>query len=240
MKQELIDAISRSVSPLQGWCTVEKALAMADLIITKEPQIVVEIGVFGGRSLIPQALALKDNGKGIIYGIDPWRTSDALDGSLSAEDRKWWTENVDLHGIHAGCMQAIWNAGVEKQCIIIRSASQFVPRLFAGGIDVLHVDGCHSEESSVRDLKHYLPQMKFGSYVWFDDSSWPTTQKALGILRTWGKDIRKVNDCVLFQRKYDENWGKPKNESASKTQEGTERIGSSCPDETPAEVVHAV
>ena len=203
MTDTLANAISNLVTTLQGWCSIEKALEMARLILEKHPTNVVEIGVFGGRSLIPQALALRENGKGIIYGIDSWHTVDTLEGNLSDADKTWWRDNVDLNGIHAGCMTAVWAAGVDAHCIIIRAASQHVPKLFPGGIDILHVDGCHSEESSVRDLNLYLPQMKRDGLVWFDDSSWPTTQKALGVLRETYVELRKVDDCILFQRKYD-------------------------------------
>jgi len=76
-----------------------------------------------------------------------------------------------------------------------------VPRLFPGGIDILHIDGCHSEEASVRDVKLYIPQMNYGAYVWFDDASWPTTQKAIGLLRESYEPMKRVDDCVLFQKK---------------------------------------
>lgn len=199
LRQQIINAIT----PLQGWCGAEKAIAMAELILEKEPMNVVEIGVFGGRSLIAQALALKQNKKGVIYGIDSWRTVDTIEGNISDADKQWWTKNVDLHGIHAGCMNAVWTADIDKHCIIIRASSQHVPRLFPGGIDILHIDGCHSEQASVRDVQHYLPQMNFGGYVWFDDASWPTTQKAIGLIREKYEPMRKVDDCVLFQKKYD-------------------------------------
>lgn len=198
LKQEIVNTIT----PLTGWCTAEKAIAMAELVLEKHPLTVVEIGVFGGRSLIPQAMALRENKKGVIYGIDSWRTDDTVEGNLSEKDKEWWTKNVDLHGIHAGCMNAIWAAGVEKQCVIIRNASQHVPKLFPGGIDILHIDGCHSEQSSVRDVQLYLPQMNYGGLVWFDDSSWPTTQKAIGLLRETYKPVKKVDDCVLFQKMF--------------------------------------
>jgi predicted O-methyltransferase YrrM len=200
LRQDIINVIS----PLHGWCNAEKAIAMAELVLEKHPNTIVEIGVFGGRSLIPQAMALRENKKGTIYGIDSWRTRDTLEGNISDADKEWWSKSVDLHGIHASCMDAIWAAGVDQQCVIIRNASQHVPKLFPGGIDILHIDGCHSEQSSVRDVQLYVPQMNYGSYIWFDDASWPTTQKAIGLLREKYVPVRKVDDCVLFQKKFED------------------------------------
>lgn len=174
-------AIRSSIAPLEGWCWDEKAIAMAQLILDTRPLTVVEIGVFGGRSLIPQALALKSLGAGVAYGIDPWRREDALEGSLSEADRAWWA-TVNLDQIHGGCMRAIWEAGVEEHCLVVRSHSRHCPRLFGGGIDILHVDSCHSEEASTRDVTLYLPQVRAGGHIWFDDINWPTVAKAVSLL----------------------------------------------------------
>jgi predicted O-methyltransferase YrrM len=57
---------------LPGWCTKEKAYTLASLVIGTRPAVIVEVGVFGGRSFLPMALALKELGKGMAIGIDPW------------------------------------------------------------------------------------------------------------------------------------------------------------------------
>lgn len=181
MTTELESKIRTTIAPLEGWCWPEKALAMADLILENRPVTVVEIGVFGGRSLIPQALALKEVGSGIAYGIDPWRREDALEGFLSDADRAWWA-SVDLDLIHGGCMRAIWDANVEEHCIIIRSHSRYCHKLFGGGIQVLHVDGGHSEEVASRDIRLYLPQVSTGGYIWLDDANWDGVAKAAKLL----------------------------------------------------------
>lgn len=190
-----------AIAPLEGWCTLEKASAMAELILTEHPSRVVEIGVFGGRSLIPQAMALRENGTGIIVGIDPWRHVHAVEGNLSDADKKWWTNNVDLEGIHRGCMKALWDNGLDDFCIILRAASQHCPMLFGGGIDILHIDGTHSEEASIRDVNLYLPQVGRGGYVWFDDVDWTTTAKAVGVLDAACDRVDTVGSCVLFKRR---------------------------------------
>ena len=53
----------------------------------ERPKVIVELGIFGGRSLLPQALQLRDNGDGgIIYGIDPWTKAAALDRTADTPD----------------------------------------------------------------------------------------------------------------------------------------------------------
>ncbi|MBI2810794.1 MAG: class I SAM-dependent methyltransferase [Candidatus Melainabacteria bacterium] len=51
-----------------------------DYIFELKPERVVEIGVFGGKSLVPMACALRANQKGRIYGIDPWDNKESVRG----------------------------------------------------------------------------------------------------------------------------------------------------------------
>ena len=51
-------------------------------------------------------------------------------------------------------------------------------------IDILHIDGNHEEESSYRDVELYVPKVKKGGYIWFDDANWYQTQKALNLIES--------------------------------------------------------
>src|ERR1700730_11515979 len=79
---EEIDKLKRRVIlagyTAMGWCSEEKALNFVDLILTAKPKVCVEIGVFGGASLIPTAFALKHLKEGIVIGIDPWDNSECI------------------------------------------------------------------------------------------------------------------------------------------------------------------
>lgn len=173
----------------EGWLTPERGIEMADLIIQVRPKVVVEIGVFGARSLVAQALALKENGFGKIYGIDPWKLEMAIEGENEA-NREWWTKNVNLHNIHNGAMGLIWAHGLDEHAIVIRAPSHFASMLFSGDdvmavrqeIDIANIDGCHSEIASCRDVELYLPCVRRGGYIWMDDCDWPSTKRAQQLL----------------------------------------------------------
>ena len=53
---------------IPGWCTLEKADKLMQLIYDTQPKICIEIGVFGGSSIYPTASALKYLGAGTVYG----------------------------------------------------------------------------------------------------------------------------------------------------------------------------
>lgn len=190
------------IEPLHGWCTREKSDALVDLVLTAHPRTCVEIGVFGGRSLIAIGMALRalDEG-GMAYGIDPWRLEAALEGDVGEENRDWWSNKVDLDDVHRSCMTAIWTAGLEPHVTVIRAASQHVARLFPGkSIDVIHCDGNHSEASSLRDVRTYVPLLKDGGYFLFDDSDWATTQKAVRLLDATLHHTGAVGSCLIYRR----------------------------------------
>ena len=180
---------------MEGWLTPERAHEMYDLICRVQPDVVVEIGVFGGRSLITQALALRDVGKGHIIGIDPWKKEEAL-SEIGEAEMAWWNA-VDYHKIHSGCVDTIWELGLDHWVTIIRAASQdcvwMMPK-----IDILYIDGNHTEAASCRDVELYLPKVKQNGWVWADDMDWASTRKARQMLVDSCKVVNDNGNYMLL------------------------------------------
>lgn len=196
----LNEQIKNELPKLQGWTSWERGVEMAELIIKKKPLMCVELGVFGGRSLIAQALALKENGIGQIFGIDPWKVEAAVEGENSA-NADWWTKNVDLHEIHKGAMEALWRLELDKWAVVIQAKSQDAAGLFLNGIDWLLIDGNHSEVASCRDVDTYLPKVTSEGIIIFDDADWPSTQKALKMLDRECDLLRDAKTYRIYQKR---------------------------------------
>ena len=194
------DDLHREIKSLEGWVSPERGVELYDLIVQEKPVICVEIGVFGGRSLIAQAMALRSLGAGKIYGIDPWKTEAALEGENVA-NKEWWSKNVDLHGIHRGTMEAIWRLGLDEWAIVIRAKSQDCRWLFEGGVDWIFLDGNHSEVSSCRDVNNYVPLLKPGGILIFDDADWPSTQAALKLLDAQCDLLKDAGSYRIYKKK---------------------------------------
>lgn len=174
--REVLEQIRAIVPLLPGWMTPERCCELADAIFETRPRLCVEIGVFGGRSLVAQAMALRAAGHGgVVAGLDPWRTDDALEGENEA-NQHWWS-NLDIEAIHRRAMAAIWDNHLEAHTVVVRSASQHAAPLFSE-IDMLLVDGNHSEVASTRDVELYVPKVRSGAYIVADDYDWPSVQKA--------------------------------------------------------------
>jgi len=171
------DAIYNYIPHMEGWTTPERACEMAERILETGAKVCVDIGVFAGRSTVAMGFAARELVDGIVYGIDPWKIDSAVEGDNVEENAKWWKERSRLEEMHWQTMQSIWSHRLDKWITIIRSPSQYVHQLFSE-IEFLNIDGQHSEIASCRDVSLYLPKLKQGCYLTFDDTDWLSTKKA--------------------------------------------------------------
>ncbi|MCI5051962.1 MAG: class I SAM-dependent methyltransferase [Simkaniaceae bacterium] len=190
---------------VHGWCTEEKALAMFDLILEAKPDVCVEIGVFGGSSILPTAKALKVNGKGVVYAIDPWSTPEALRGQ-DAPNIGWW-KDVNLDDVYRSYMNMVRKNKISGHVNTMRMTSEAAAPSI-GEIDILHVDGNHSEESTLIDVQHYFPKVKKGGYIWCDDFQWSidgkrSTLKAYQIMLDECDLVKTIDkgNCILLRKR---------------------------------------
>lgn len=208
MKTKLEQKIETILPTIHGWCCYEKAAKLANLITENNMQLCVEIGVYGGSSLIPQAMAMADKRSGIVYGIDPWKVEDALEEMIHQDHKDWWGK-LDLESIYKHCLHHIESNKLQKYCELIRDKSENVVDKFAdNSIDLLHIDGNHSEVLSYKDATLYIPKVKSGGYVMFDDIWWSevegvvATRKAiLHLLESCDKVCIINNDCMLMRKR---------------------------------------
>lgn len=195
-----ITQIEKVLPALDGWCTIEKARAMMELVERERPAVLVEIGVFGGRSLAAMADACRQNGYGHVHGIDPWSAPAALESVEESANIDWWAK-VDYEGVYTRCKRALWAMQLEPFVTIMRlTAEEAAPAFAPESIDVLHIDGNHSEASSTRDVTLYLPRVRTGGHIWFDDMDWPSTHNALRIMREQCEEVGAAGTCGLFRK----------------------------------------
>jgi hypothetical protein len=199
MRPELAEGIRNAVNSLQGWTTAERAVEMAEIMLQSRPKTYLEIGIFGGRTLIAAAMAMRElNEGGMAIGIDPWRIEPALEAENEA-NRTWW-QSIDLEGIHKGCMNAIWAHHLDEWCTVVRANSEYAYKLF-DGLECLLIDGNHSEPVSTRDVKLYLPRVAEGGIVIMDDCDWESTKKAQRIVESCCDVLIDKGHYRIFQKR---------------------------------------
>ncbi len=158
------------MNQLEGWCSYEKAAVLIDIILKLKPEIVVEIGVYGGKSLVPMAFALEVNNKGHIYGVDPWETSESLKGVNNASSEYFWGVYVNHMAVFQGLRTKIQQFNLDHRISLIKSSSERASPI--ANIDILHIDGNHSAEASYLDVTKWAPLVKTGGLIILDDLTW--------------------------------------------------------------------
>lgn len=198
----------RAVCPhIDGWCTMEKAEALAASVVVLRSQLTVEIGVYAGRSAIALALAHRFMNSGKLMAIDPWDPTHSVKGQ-TPEDEQYWS-SPDMHQ-KAKMSLYRWMEATKTRAlieIVEKSSNDVTP---PRDIDLLHVDGNHSEQS-VTDVRRFSPYVRVGGLVFMDDIHWQNDgpERACSVLEANGfkrlyslfnKSRGGNDDWAIYQR----------------------------------------
>lgn len=119
-----------------------------------ENSTIVEIGSYlGASTCFLAAGCLKNNGH--VYAIDTWQNDAMSEGKRDTFEE--FKRNTKRY---------------EKLISPIRSNSREAGEKFLKTVDLLFVDGDHSYEGVVADLKTWLPKMRNNSWLLLHDWGW--------------------------------------------------------------------
>ena len=180
---------------IHGWCLEEKARYLYNHILETDPELVMEIGIFGGKSFFPIVEAVKENDVqlglgnknkkgGMCIGLEPWESAPAIEGDNGKDADEWW-EAIDDR-TWAGIMGVFYNLArggnlMEWMEIHRTTSKDFLP-VFTDmdrKLDLLHIDGNHSTEQAMFDVVSYTPFIKSGGYLVMDDMDWPSLETVI-------------------------------------------------------------
>jgi len=173
--------ILADVLALEGWCSPQKAVLLYSLVREYKPAKVVEIGIYGGRSIVPIAAALKDNGAGEVWGIETWSGSAATSYRTGIANDFWWM-NIDFTKIKGDFLEFVLRHRLHDTIRVVEAPSDRCGGLF-DRIDMLHIDGNHSMYGAAQDVVNFVSKVPSGGIVVYDDINWPSTAAGLEILR---------------------------------------------------------
>ena len=143
--------------------------------------IVVEIGVFGGANLIHLHDICESNRTRIV-GIDPFETIAIFNGQtetqIDSSVRESSRQVLASHRRHL--QEAIRRHELAPRIELkVGTSWELAEQTFAdGSIDLLHIDGDHSYDGVLRDLKCLYRKIKVNGVVILDDITWPSVRKA--------------------------------------------------------------
>lgn len=180
-----------------GWTSVEKAQSLAALIVGIRASSICEIGVWSGRSLITMAMALQFLGQGKVIGIDPWSKEASIKG-MDGENLKWWSE-VDHEMIFQRFQKRLADSGAAAFTEIHRCTTYDFLIASLPELDLLHLDGNHSDDASCWDVFYYGGRVRLGGFLFMDDIEW--AKKATESLSNLGfQPLYHLDTGALFQR----------------------------------------
>jgi cephalosporin hydroxylase len=189
---------------IRGWCTKEKALTLMNLVYQSSPKLSLELGVFGGRSLVVIAIAAKKvNPLSKVIGVDAWTSQASLEGTNDKANDDWWSK-IDYDDMYAYTKKIMIENEVDSVVDLWKCKSnECVNRFEDTSIDLLHQDSNHSEEISCEEVELFWNKVKVGGHWIFDDANWPTTQEAQKRLVSKGYEeiyASSQNEWKIFKR----------------------------------------
>jgi predicted O-methyltransferase YrrM len=136
----------------------DSAWFLYGFVRAQKPSVCVEIGSAQGKSACYIGQALKENGAGRLYAIDPHCVTNWND------DSSIQTFDVIRRNIAA--------IGLTDQVEVVRATSEDAKREWKREIDFLFIDGDHSYAGIRRDFELFAPHVRRFGLVVFHDTLW--------------------------------------------------------------------
>jgi predicted O-methyltransferase YrrM len=177
----------KTVNPdVQGWASQHRFLA--ETVATRRPNIIVEVGVWKGASVIELAKSIRANSlDAVVIAVDTW---------LGAWDH--WA-NDHWHGelgfefgfptIYRTFLANVITAELQDVVIPLPLDSvnaQHTLERFEIFPDLVHIDGAHDFDTVVSDLTHWWNLLTVGGTIIMDDyfesvSVWPDVLRGIRV-----------------------------------------------------------
>lgn len=183
---DLPNQVRHIIETMSGWCTYDKAMELCGLIEKYDVELIVEVGVFGGRSLLPMAHALEYRGRGFIYGIEPWDNQLAIEPATSLQNDEWWC-GTDLKSVKQQFIRYISEHNLAHRVKLLELSSDDAFAVlslsrFLAHVDLIHIDGNHSEIQAKRDILNAEAILRPSGILVLDDIIWQGVAKVRDLI----------------------------------------------------------
>lgn len=166
-----------------GWCWREKSDFLYNLAAKAEPyRNIVEIGVFGGRSLLPLVAGAEFNGGilrgSLVRGYDIYERHPAENKEGAQE---WW-DKIDYEKLHHGALTLMDRCGFKFS--VIEKLSSVDASLLHGRdtLAILHIDGSHRTWDAMEDVMIWNRKLCVGGHLILDDTNWPELKPVVAMV----------------------------------------------------------
>ncbi len=176
---------SRRFEPLRyglgAW--TEHIFFAYDLVAELRPQVLVELGTDRGESYFAFCQSALENHTGTrCFAVDHWQ-GDTHAGSY---------DDATFADVCAHNSKHYASFSILLRCSFDAALEQFAP----ASIDLLHIDGCHTEESARHDVESWLPKLRPGGILLMHDVA--VRVRDFGVWKVWA-ELRERGRSFAFE-----------------------------------------
>jgi len=185
----------------------EKTNLIAFLIYYYNCKTTLDLGVFTGGSLFPQAKIHNKYTGGMVYGVDPYTRPDMEQHDIPSKEylayQKEVLDAIDFDEMHQYILNSTKKFGFDKNITFLRQRSDQAINYFIDNdimFDLMFIDGNHDRDPALADVKTYIPRLVNNGFFILDDITWATLIPAY----TYAKEnlmlLREGNGYAVFQK----------------------------------------
>ncbi len=153
-----------------------------DLVATLQPRVVVELGVDRGESFFAFCQSAIENKTGTrCFGVDTWRGDQHAGGYDDTTFAQVSAYNRANYESFSTLIRASFDEALE----------QFEPE----SIDLLHIDGLHTENAVRHDIESWMPKVRPGGIILLHDID--VRSKDFGVWKVW-EDVQSDGRSWTF------------------------------------------
>jgi hypothetical protein len=143
-----------------------------DLVALFQPAILVELGTDRGESFFAFCQSAAENKTGTrCFAVDTWRGDEHAGQYDEITFAQVTAHNRAHYDDFSSLMRCTFDAALDK--------------FSAASIDLLHLDGLHSEEAVRRDVTNWLPKLRPGALLLLHDVA--VRSRDFGVWKVWEK-----------------------------------------------------
>lgn len=170
-----------------GWFSNDKPLQ--DLITLHNPQVVIEVGAWLGKSTRFIASSLSENA--VVYAIDTW--AGTTNEAVHMQDPR-------LPYLYQLFLSNTIHANLTDKIIPIRMKSEEAAIALNTKADLIYIDAGHDTESVYNDIIAWNQHLNEGGVLCGDDWSWKSVVKAVKKgAKTLNKQIRNSGNFWWYE-----------------------------------------
>lgn len=194
-----MDLVRLGLERLEGWCWEAKAQTMYECAVREGARVMVEVGVYGGRSLVPLIMAARETG-GYVWGVDAWSNGVATTIPYGEANNRFWAED-DLGRVKSKLFGFLGEHQLGGWVGLVEASSLAALPLFAdGSVDLLHVDAAHSVLDEARDVASWLMKLRKGGVLIIDDTDRADVEPAVRIAESVCETLHTDAKYVVMRK----------------------------------------